>query len=88
MKIVKLKDAEVKVLNNDCQSDILKKYLANGYFDSKSSSLVLMLNEEDLRVIDDELIALITEKGTDQDGEINSFGKILDHLIDKFNHYD
>jgi hypothetical protein len=88
MKLIKLNNTEIQFLNTQCQNNIIKKYLEMGHSDTRSSALVLMLSKEDLEAINNELTTLIIEQGMTDDGEINSFGKKIDELIDKFNHYE
>jgi (p)ppGpp synthase/HD superfamily hydrolase len=47
----------------------------------------LILENNDIEIIADELFDIIQEKGI-TNGEINIFGKQVDDLVDKFNHYE
>lgn len=87
MKVIKLKNGEVDFLKNECRSDVLDKYLSNNHYDEKSSSFLLMLNNEEIEIIADELLLILNEKGLNENGEINYLGKYIDDLIDKFNQY-
>lgn len=88
MKIIKLKKEETDFIELECKSDVLRSYLSKGFFDEKSSAIVLMLHLSDIEIFADELVSILMERGVDESGEINSFGKRVDDLIDKFNYYE
>ena len=86
MKVVKVKKDEVKFLR-DLKNSVLSSYLDNAHFDSKSASLVLMLETIDLDKIAEELTNILMDKGM-TNSEINKFGKQIDDYLDKFNPYE
>jgi hypothetical protein len=77
MKIIKLKYEEILFLKSECSSGIINSYLRKGFFDEKSSSLILMLPTTELVIFEDELLQILADKGVDENGEINTIGKKL-----------
>lgn len=88
MKIIKLKPEDILLLKSDCKSELLNTFLLRGLLEEKSGSIILILPSSDIEIIEEELLKILMEKGTDVKGEINELGKQIDDLIDKFNHYD
>lgn len=87
MKVIKLKIDDFNILKENSQNKIVKDYRSNCHFDEQSQSWILLLELEDIEIVADELFNILITKGT-SNGEINSFGKSVDNLIDKFNYYD
>ena len=87
MKVIKLKEQEISLLRENSINPDIKKIISNASFDDLSSSWILLLKTYQIEIIADDLIAILMEKGM-ENGEVNSFGKAVDNLINKFNHYD
>ena len=85
--MIRLKAVEIEFLKH-CNNDILNSYLDKGHLGSKSSSLALLLDKEQEEQVARVLIRILTDRGIGDDGEINDFGKKIDDLVDKFNHYE
>jgi hypothetical protein len=87
IKIVKLKEEEIKFLKTECFIDILENYSTQTHYNSKSKSWTFLLNENELELISENLTLLLMNKGV-TNGEINAFGKKVDDYIGKFNYYE
>jgi hypothetical protein len=87
IKIVKLKETEIILIKENSKSELVLKYIEGPQYEQKSNSWILILENNDIEIIADELFDIIQEKGI-TNGEINIFGKQVDDLVDKFNHYE
>lgn len=87
IKSIKLKEKDILFIKEACGIDIIPKYISNSHFENKSKSWTLLLETEDLELISDELSKALMDKGI-SNGEINSFGMLIEDYIDKFNYYE
>lgn len=85
MNIIKLKTDDINLVKENSSIDILNQYILNCHFEEKSNSWILLLETRDMEIICDELLNILMEKGV-TNGEINTLGKRIDDLIDKFNY--
>jgi len=86
MKVIKVRSDEIQFLRT-LNSETISNYLNTAYFDTKSSGLILALENGDIEKIADVLSDILTEKGI-TNGEINDFGRRIDEFLNKFNPYE
>jgi len=88
MEKVRVRKGEAEFLRNECNSEVLNKYLSNGEYEEETSCFILMLTVNDVKILIEELSRLLIDRGVGQDGEINDFGKSIDALISRFDYYE
>jgi hypothetical protein len=81
MKKIQFKIEQIEFIKINIQNESIHNKVCNFCKNDRVAKSEVELSDEEIEIILNELTFLLTDKGLDSFGEVNSYGKFIDEII-------